>query len=517
MNVGSFLTRNAIRYPDKVCLIEGIHKRKVTYSEFNRRVNLLANGLIKLGFKKGNKAGLYLRNRLEWPEIYYALSKLGIILVPMNFNMKSDELLHVIKDSGLSLIFIDEGLQENIEPLLSQIKRVKSYVFLGDGKVDWCLKYEEIFDGSKADEPNILVDENDIHSICYTSGTTGLAKGAELTHENLIFGHYYQMTSEYGFSSNDIFLIMTPSGHRIAWGRLVSAISLGATVYIMKKFSAAEAMEAIEQEKITVIILVPTIARLILQLPNLKDYDTSSLRIFLVTGEAFPLETQNKLKELFPHVGLITFYSSTETGAVSGLGPEDIFKKPTSVGRPIAGVDVRIVDDFGRDVPIGDAGEILMKCGKPGRFLVMKRYHNNPEATREAFLGDWIRTGDIGKFDKDGYLYIVDRKKDMIISGGYNIYSREVEKVIEGHPMVKEVAVVGVPDRDFGEAVKAFVVLETNARISEEEVIKNEITELCRQKMASYKKPKYIEFIDCLPRNPTGRVAKYFLRGGDGK
>jgi long-chain acyl-CoA synthetase len=241
------------------------------------------------------------------------------------------------------------------------------------------------------------------------------------------------------------------------------------------------------------------------------------LRIFLATGEAFPLETQNKLKELFSHVGLITFYSSTETGAVSGLGPEDIFKKPTSVGRPIAGVDVRIVDDFGRDVPIGDAGEILMKCGKPGRFLVMKRYHNNPEATREAFWGDWIRTGDLGKFDKDGYLYIVDRKKDMIISGGYNIYSREVEKVIEGHPMVKEVAVVGVPDRDFGEAVKAFVVLETNARISEEEVIKNEITELCRQKMASYKKPKYIEFIDCLPRNPTGRVAKYLLRGGDGK
>lgn len=361
------------------------------------------------------------------------------------------------------------------------------------------------------------MEENDVHSICYTSGTTGLAKGAELTNSNLVFTHFYLMTSEFGFSSSDIFLITTPLAHRIAWGRLVNAISLGATIYIMKKFSAAETMEAIEQEKITLVSLVPTIARLILQLPNLKDYDTSSLRIFLVTGEAFSQETQNKLKELFPHVGLITFYSSTETATISSLGPEDIFKKPTSVGRPVGGVDVRIVDDFGRDVPIGDAGEILMKCGKPGTFEVMKRYHNNPEATREAFLGDWIRTGDIGKFDNEGYLYIVDRKKDMIISGGYNIYSREVEKVIEAHPMVKEVAVVGVPDRIFGEAVKAFVVLETSERIAEKEVIKKEIIELCRQKMASYKKPKYIEFIDCLPRNPTGRVAKYLLRGGDGK
>jgi long-chain acyl-CoA synthetase len=283
----------------------------------------------------------------------------------------------------------------------------------------------------------------------------------------------------------------------------------------MKKFSALEAMEAIEQEKITVVTLVPTIARLIFQLPNLRDYDTSSLRIFLVTGEAFPPETQNKLKELFPHVGLISFYASTETGTVSGIGPEDIFKKPGSVGRPIAGVDVRIVDESGHDVPIGESGEILMKYGKPGTFLVMKRYHNNPKATREAFLGDWVRTGDMGKFDNEGYLYIVDRKKDMIISGGYNIYSREVEKVIEGHPVVKEVAVVGTPDRDFGEAVKAFVVLKTNGDTIEEEVIKNEIVDLCRQKMASYKKPKYIEFIDCLPRNPTGRVAKYLLKGRD--
>jgi long-chain acyl-CoA synthetase len=429
--------------------------------------------------------------------------------------MKSDELFHVIKDSGLSLIFIDEGLQENIEPLLPQISRVKSYVLIGDGKVDWCIKYEDIFDSFNADDPDIPIDEHDAHSICYTSGTTGLAKGAVLTHSNLVFGHYYQMTCEYGFSSDDIFLITTPSGHRIAWGRLVSAISLGATIYIMKKFSVVEAMEAIGQEKITVVTLVPTIAKLIVQLPNLKDYDTSSLRIFLVTGEAFPLETQNKLKELFPHVGLISFYASTETGAISGLGPEDIFKKPTSVGRPIAGVDVRIVDESGHEVPIGESGEILMKYGKPGMFLVMKRYHNNPKATREAFLGDWIRTGDIGRFDNEGYLYIVDRKKDMIVSGGYNIYSREVEKVIEGHPMVKEVAVVGAPDRDFGEAVKAFVVLKTNEHIIEEEVIKNEIVDLCRQKMASYKKPKHIEFIDCLPRNPTGRVAKHLLKGRD--
>jgi len=511
MNLGAFLSRNAIKYPDKVCLIEVGGKKRLTYGEFNERVNRLANGLRRLGLKKGNSVGLYLTNRIEWPEIYYGLAKLGAPVVSINFNMKDEELLYVVKHSGLSLLFIDEGLQRNIIPLLARIKEVRC-VLLGNEEAPWRMRYEDIFDPSDPGEPGVPVNESDIHSICYTSGTTGFPKGAELTHENLIFGHYYQMTSEYGFSPNDTFLITTPSANRVAWGRLASAISLGATACIMKKFSVKEAMETIEKERVTVVTMVPTIARMILQVPNPGDYDTSSLRIFLLTGEAFPLETQVKLRERFPHVGMISFYSSTETGAVSGLGPDDIFEKPNSAGRPIAGVEVRIVDESDQEVPPGEAGEILMRCGKPGRFLVMKRYHKNPSATRKAFLGDWFRTGDIGRFDNDGYLYIVDRKRDMIISGGYNIYGREVEKVIGDHPMVKEAAVVGVPDRDFGEAVMAFVVLAGGRRTAGTDAVKEEIIELCKERMSGYKKPKYIEFIDALPRNQMGKVTKYVLR-----
>jgi long-chain acyl-CoA synthetase len=513
MNLGAFLTRNAMKYPDKVCLIDYGTGKRLTYEEFNKRVNRLANGLKSLGLRKGKRAGLFMTNRIEWPEIYYALSKLGTPLVQLNFNLKPDELLYVIKHSGLSLLFIDEVLQQNIVSLLPHIKQVKP-ILLGSEKASWAVMYEDAFDHSNSHEPDVAIDEDNIHSICYTSGTTGLPKGAELTHANLIFGHYYQMTSEYGFSCNDNFLITTPSANRVAWGRLTSAISLGATACIMKKFSVKEAMEAIERERITVVSMVPTIARMILQVPNLEDYNTGSLRIFLLTGEAFPLETQIKLRDRFPDVGMISFYSSTETGAVSGLGPDDILEKPDSAGRPIAGVDVRIVDESDQDVAVGGAGEILMKCGKPGRWLVMKRYHNNPKATREAFLQGWFRTGDIGRLDEHGYLYIVDRKRDMIISGGYNVYGREVEKVIQGHPTVKEVAVVGVPDNNFGEAVKAFVVLKDNQRVVRSDVLKNEIMELCKEKMAGYKKPKYIEFIDALPRNQMGKVTKYVLRQG---
>jgi len=229
--------------------------------------------------------------------------------------------------------------------------------------------------------------------------------------------------------------------------------------------------------------------------------------MFFVTGEAFPIEVKMSLMKRFPNVRLVSYYASTEAGIVSSIMHKDILCKPNSVGHPLPGVEVKIIDDNGNELPKGEIGEIIVRCGKPGMFSVMKGYYKDPEQSREVFIGDWLRTGDMGMIDEDGFLYIVDRKRDMIISGGFNIYSREVEMVLEGNEKISEVAVIGVPDEKFGEAVKAFIVLKPGVEATEEE-----IREYCKERLASYKKPKYIEFVNTLPRNTVGKVLKYQLK-----
>jgi long-chain acyl-CoA synthetase len=275
----------------------------------------------------------------------------------------------------------------------------------------------------------------------------------------------------------------------------------------MQSFNAEETMKIVEREKITILSIVPTIGRLLLQLKNIESYDTRSLRTFFVTGEAFPIEAKKGLMEKFPHVKIVSYFASTEGAIITTMMHENILSKPTSVGHPLPGVEIKIIDNDGKEVPLGEVGEIIARCGKPGMFSIMKEYYKDKVQTEQAFLGEWLRTGDMGKLDNEGYLYIVDRKKDMIISGGFNIYSREVEAILESNEKVAEVAVIGVPDEMYGEAVRAFVVLKHGAKITEEEMI-----EYCRANLASYKKPKYIKFVDALPKNNVGKVLKYKLR-----
>jgi long-chain acyl-CoA synthetase len=266
-------------------------------------------------------------------------------------------------------------------------------------------------------------------------------------------------------------------------------------------------MRIVEKERVTILSIVPTIGRLILQLPHLESYDTRSLKMFFVTGEAFPIEVKKGLMEKFPHVKIVSYFASTEAAIITSMMHENVLAKPTSVGHLLPGVDVKIVDDNGKEVPWGEVGEIITKCGKPGMFSMMKEYYKDPLQTQEAFIGEWLKTGDMGKFDHEGYLYIVDRKKDMIISGGFNIYSREVEDILENNEKVAEVVVIGVPDETYGEAVKAFIVLKQGVKATEEEMI-----EYCKANLASYKKPKYIKFVNALPRNTVGKVLKYKLK-----
>jgi long-chain acyl-CoA synthetase len=504
VNVGSLLTANAVRFPQKDALVEG--DRRVHYRELNLRVNRLANKLLGLNFRKGDKACLYLKTSIEFAEIYFALSKLGVLVVPINFRLKGKELLYIASHSDSTLLFFDDTTRQNVESLRIDLDRVEKYVFVGDVPSDWYSLYEELLDES-TQEPSALVSEDDTHSICYTSGTTGLPKGAVLTNMNIINGHYYVTSAEFGVSHDDIFLATTPLTQRIGWGKLINSIALGCTLVLIRGFNAEEAMKIVEKEKVTILSIVPTVGRLILQLPALESYSTRSLRMFFVTGEAFPVELKMSLMEKFPHVKIVSYFASTEAAIVTNMMHEEILAKPDSVGHLIPGVEVKILDDQGKEVPLGGTGEIVTRCGKPGMFSLMKEYYKDPVQTAEAFVDGWLRTGDMGRFDEQRFLYVVDRRKDMIISGGFNIYSREVEVILEGYEKVDEAAVIGVPDARYGEAVKAFVVLKQGASATEEEII-----QYCKAHLASYKKPSYVKFVDSLPRNTVGKVMKYKLR-----
>lgn len=505
MNVGDLLTANTIRFPEKVAIVA--EDRRVTFSELNTAVNQLANGLLELSIKKGTKATIFLPNCPEWPEIYFALSKIGAVIVPINYRLIGDELVYIINHSDSEVVFFSETHFKVFEQVRHETKRLKHFVFLKDNPPRWSIPYHSLKEGFSPEEPPCGHGDEDAHTISYTSGTTGLPKGAVLTHLNVVIGHCFMTTAEFGVTHKDVFFATTPLCQRIGWGKLVNSISMGCKLVIMPSFDPLQALESVQRERVTIMSIIPTIGRMLLQVPDIEAYDLSSLRMFFVTGEMFPMETKRGLMEKFPHVQLAPYFAQTEAGLITKLFPQDIFRKAGSVGVPFLGVEVKVVDEKMQDVPVGQSGEIIVRSGRPGTFGVIKEYYKDRRANRETFWGDWIRTGDIGSVDEDGYLYILDRKKDMIISGGFNIYSKEVEGVLESHPKISEAAVVGIPDKEYGEAAKAFVVLVDGKEATQEEII-----EFCTSRLAGYKKPKEIEFVDSLPRNTVGKVLKYKLK-----
>ena len=291
-------------------------------------------------------------------------------------------------------------------------------------------------------------------------------------------------------------------------GRLANALTLGAAIVVMRSFDAALAIDLIEKHQVTVMGMVPTVCRMILPEIAKNPNRCRNLRRVLVTGEAFPVELKRRFIELLPETRLVSFFAMTEAGAVTSLSHEEQFSHPKSVGRPTPGIEVRIVDDQSNDVRDGEVGEMLVRSGVPGAFTIMKGYLNRPAETATALRDGWLYTGDLAYRDDEGYLYIADRKKDMILSGGFNIYSKEVEGALISHDDVADAAVVGVSDEMYGEAVAAFVEPEAGVKPSADALITH-----CRAMIASYKKPKYVVFVDTLPRNPIGKVLKHKLSG----
>jgi len=496
LNVGYMLLRNVHEHPDKLAVI--FEDRRYTYKAFNERVNRLANALLGKGLRKGDKVAYLLHNCGEFAEISFALSKIGALSVPINFRLKEEEIGYVIDNSDASLLFFGPEFRETVSKLLPRLNKVKKAIQVGG-----TAEYEDLLDSSSAQEPPVLVLEDDEHSIMYTSGTTGFPKGAVHTHKSRIWNSL-NMLVDTGLKSTDIFAIITPLFH-IAAGHtmLLSTTFIGGTVIILKAFSLPEFFEVIQREKVTAFFAVPTMFARIVDYPNLADYDLRSLRLLFTGGAVISVELKEQLIKAFPQATLDDLMGLTEGGPLTTFLPHrEAFRKPGSVGRAHFSQMVRVVNEEGEDVRGEEVGEIIVKGP-----AVMKEYYKNPEATAKALREGWLYTGDLARADEEGYQYLTVRQTDLIISGGENVYPPEVERTLLLHPRVKEAAVIGVKDQEWGERVMAVVVPKEGEEPTEEEILS-----FCKERLAGYKRPRSVAFVDELPKNQLGKVLYKELR-----
>jgi acyl-CoA synthetase (AMP-forming)/AMP-acid ligase II len=365
------------------------------------------------------------------------------------------------------------------------------------------MNYETVLKESLPQEPDVPISEKDECQLMYTSGTTGKPKGALLTHGNLLWNLFNTVLGREE-KEGETSIVIDPLYHTAALNNhFITRIAMAGTSVLIKHFDPKRVMEVIEKEKVTVISGAPAVYHLMLSLPEGR-YDTRSITKCTTGASILPNETKERLVKLFPNLtGIYDVYGCTEaTPSIAILKAKDSLRKRECVGPPVSFLEVRIVDDQDRDLPKGEVGELI--CRGPN---VMKGYYKDEEATREALREGWLYTGDLARMDEEGFVYIVDRKKDMIVSGGENIYPREIEEILYSHPRIEDAAIVGVPDSLWGESVKAFVVLKKGETLTEAEVV-----EYCKTHLASYKKPKSVEFVESLPRNPSGKVLKTLLR-----
>ncbi len=510
--LGEVVARDARKFPDKEALIYG--NVRLTYRQFNARVNRLAHALTDIGTNKGSKVAILAFNCNEFMEAYFALAKIGGVAVPLNFRLHPEELKYIVDNSDAEAFMMGEPFVETVKAMRKDLPKVKTYVSFTEKLVRGMKHYETWIGKYPDDEPLVLVEEDDPAFIMYTAGTTGRPKGAVITQKNEVLMCMLEvmfLAGEPGIPdvSQSIAFVAPPVFHLAAFGFTQIGFFLGATLVLPTEvFNPAYIMETIQKEKVTAILLIPGMANFLLLLPDLDKYDTSSLEIWISGAAVLPTETRRQIKKHFRNVKIFDMFGQTEMSpAVSGLRPSESEGRETSVGKALPFIEIRVVDDNDNDVPAGVVGEAIYRGP-----TIMKEYYKNPEATREAMRGGWFHSGDLVRRDKDGYIYVVDRKKDMIISGGENIYPAEIEEVLYTHPKVLECAVLGVHDEKWGESVKAVVVCKPGEQMTQEEVI-----EYCKQHLASYKKPRSVDFMDALPRSPMGKVLKRVLREQYGK
>jgi long-chain acyl-CoA synthetase len=501
MKLPAFLAVVAAASPDKEALV--CDGRRLTFAELDARSSRLAAALAAQGVAVGDRVALCMPNCSEFVLAFLAIVKAGAIAVPVDTRLTPAEIAYILADSKPRAAFIHPQTRAAFAQSRADVAALIAVSAPAVGELD----LQGLIAQHAPRRIPVPVEFDDC-MICYTSGTTGRPKGAILTQANYFVPNGYVNAIEWGLRPGDRQLITTPLTHRTAFGRVINTICLGTTLVIMPKFDPAEAARLCAAEAITVLGMVPTVGRMLLPEIESAPQRFAALRIIVATGEAFPFEVKQRILRALPHVGIHSYFAMTECGALTNLAPEQQLARPGSIGRLIPGVEARFVDAGGKDVAPGEVGDLWIRSGEPGRFLTMRGYFGNPEETARALREGWFDTGDMGRMDAEGFLYIADRKKDMVLSGGYNIYSKEVEAAILDLPAVQDVAVVGVPDPVYGEAVAAYVELRQGAAATSAE----DIIAHCRERIAGYKRPKHVRFVSSLPRSSVGKVLKYKLR-----
>lgn len=507
MLLGDILRRNAKLYPDKTAIIYG--EKKISYRGIDKRVKKLAKGLLANGIQKNDRIGLLEHPCPQFIELYIAVPKIGAVLVPLNCRLSGRELKYIINDAKVKMLIIGNEFANTIDLIMQDLKTVTSIYCIEDSPAH-IKNYSDLIETSLTEHVALDVKEDEVAVQMYTSGTTGKPKGAMLTHKNLMSNNTGRII-DLKLDANDTFLSCIPYYHVAAEYPLI-ILYVGGTLVIHRDFDPHRLLRDIRAKKPSILLLVPSMINFVLQYieNHPGNYDFSSIRLLIYGASSMPVAILKKAIETF-QCGFIQSYGLTEASpGVTFLmaedhilqGSKDQIKRLASCGKEVFNVEVRIVNKADADVEPGEIGEIIVKGDN-----VMKGYWQLPMETEKSIKNGWLYTGDMGTVDEKGYIFIVDRKKDMIISGGENIYPREVEEVLYEHPAILEAAVIGIFDDKWGESVKAFVVLKPQEKVSG-----NEIISFCKKNMASYKKPKSVEFMDSLPRNPTGKVLKNKLR-----
>ena len=509
MNVTQILERAVRYFPNNTAYVAGDQKR--TYSEFQEQVNRLGNALVENGVGKGDRVAVLSANSGPYLEMYYATSAIGSLIVPLNHRLAPVELAYILQDSGSKLVLLGEGFEEAYAEVGTHLETKPPTLYSGSGETPQGMAdYDESLANASPDLAAPDVDEQDLAGLFYTSGTTGNPKGVMLTHRNCVSNalHFMGAVKEkegevYLHCCPMFHLADGPTSHRITW--------LGGNHVIVPGFDPIPVLDAIQTHRVSSSLMVPTMINFLVNHPRVGEYDLSSIRWILYGGAPMPVELLREASRVL-RCNLIQLYGLTETAPLlTMLNPEHVafegdetkVRRLASCGRAVAGVDVRVTLEDGKEVKPGEIGEIV--CRGPN---IMKGYWNKPEETSDAFRGSWFRTGDLATIDDEQFIFIVDRKKDMIITGGENVFSTEVEQALYKHPAVLEAAVIGVPAEKWGETVMALVVTKPGESATETDIIEH-----CRSLIAHFKCPRGVEIrSEPFPKSGSGKILKGVLR-----
>jgi long-chain acyl-CoA synthetase len=502
-NLAIMLRESTNAHPDKPLV--HINELTFTYAQVDEISGRVASALLATGLQQGDKVAVQLPNLPQFLFSYFGILKAGLVMVPLNPLLRAPEVQYHLEDSDAKVLITFEMFAEEAYKGASQVDGVTTYVVNmpgNDQRPEGTKHFDELY---FADDTRDIVplDPGETAVLLYTSGTTGKPKGAELTHFQLfmnctVAGELFQ------FREDDIGVAVLPLFHVFGLSSVLNtSVRYGGTIVLIPRFELEPVIDAIEKHRCTIFSGVPTMYFGLLKMDT-QGRDLSSLRVGVSGGAAIPGEVIKAFEEKFPGVVILEGYGLSESASTTTFNVNAEQRKVLSIGKPIWGVEVRVVDDEDKELPAGEehVGEIVIRGHN-----IMKGYYNKPEATAEAFKNGWFHTGDLAYKDEDGYFFIVDRKKDLIIRGGYNVYPREIEEVLYANPSIAEAAVIGKPDEKLGEEVVAVVTLKEGASTTSEEVIA-----YCKERLAAYKYPREVRIVDALPMGPTGKILKKELR-----